>query len=233
MGSARAATSTSAASWPSSCWWSWPRCCAGGPRRRRSGRPCPRRGSCSPRRNLNAARSAPRVSSLSARGRDEPVRVRQRERSAARAGRLRRRSLGRQLGISSGELEVIMKRLLLAGLVLIVLVSPALAAEQTVSYKSGDETVSGLLVTPDGKGPFPAVVVIHEWWGLDDWVKDQARALAKEGYVALAVDLYRGKVTKSQEEAHQFMMGLPQERALRDLKGAYAALASAPGARKD
>src|SRR5206468_7533059 len=93
---------------------------------------------------------------------------------------------GRQLGISSGELEVIMKRLLLAGLVLTVPVSPALAAEQTVSYKSGDETVSGLLVTPDGKGPFPGVVVIHEWWGLDDWVKSQARALAREGYAALA-----------------------------------------------
>ena len=38
------------------------------------------------------------------------------------------------------------------------------------------------------------MIVIQEWWGLNDWVKDQARALAKEGYVALAVDLYRGKV---------------------------------------
>ena len=51
------------------------------------------------------------------------------------------------------------------------------------------------------------MIVIQEWWGLDDWVKDQARALAKEGYVALAVDLYRGKVTNKQEEAHQLMMG--------------------------
>ena len=65
-------------------------------------------------------------------------------------------------------------------------------------------------MTPEGKGPFPAVVVIQEWWGLDDWVKDQARALAKEGYVALAADLYRGKVTDNQEEAHQLMMGLPR-----------------------
>ena len=55
-------------------------------------------------------------------------------------------------------------------------------------------------------------MVIQEWWGLNDWVKDQARALAKEGYVALAVDLYRGKVTAKQEEAHQLMMGLPPER---------------------
>ena len=64
----------------------------------------------------------------------------------------------------------------------------AQAAEQTVSYKSGGETVLGFLATPDGKGPFPAMLVIQEWWGLNDWVKDQARALAREGYVALATE---------------------------------------------
>ena len=105
----------------------------------------------------------------------------------------------------------------------------ASAAEETVTYKSGAESVSGLLATPEGKGPFPAVIVIHEWWGLDNWVKDQARALAKEGYVALAVDLYRGKATDKQEEAHQLMSGMPADRAMRDLKAAYAFL----GARKD
>ena len=103
------------------------------------------------------------------------------------------------------------------------------ASEQTVSYKSGTEPVSGLLVTPDGKGPFPAVIVIHEWWGLDNWVKDQSRALAKEGYVALAVDLYRGHATDKQEEAHQLMSGMPADRALRDLKAAFSYLS----ARKD
>lgn len=126
-----------------------------------------------------------------------------------------------------------MKRLLLVCLALITLASPALAAERTVSFKSGDETVNGFLVTPDGKGPFPAVLVIHEWWGLDDWVKGQARALAKEGYVALAVDLYRGKVTSKQEEAHQLMMGTPRDRALRDLKAAFAYLQGRPDVRKD
>ncbi len=51
--------------------------------------------------------------------------------------------------------------------------------------------------------------------------------------MALAVDLYRGKVTKSQEEAHQLMMGLPQERAMRDLKGAHAFLQSRADVKKD
>lgn len=126
-----------------------------------------------------------------------------------------------------------MKRLILVGLAVLALVSPALAAEQTVSFKSGDETANGFLVTPDGKGPFPAVLVIHEWWGLDDWVKDQARALAREGYVALAADLYRGKVTNKQEEAHQLMMGTPRDRALRDLKAAFNHLSGRADVRKD
>jgi len=100
----------------------------------------------------------------------------------------------------------------------------AQAAEQAVSFKSGEETASGFLVTPDGKGPFPALVVIQEWWGLNDWVKDQARALAKQGYVALAVDLYRGKLATRQEDAHQLMSGLPPDRAMRDLAGGVAFL---------
>jgi carboxymethylenebutenolidase len=88
-------------------------------------------------------------------------------------------------------------------------------------------------VIPDGKGPFPAVVVIQEWWGLNDWVKDQARRLAKDGYVALAVDLYRGKVATKQEDAHQYMMGLPDERAAADLAGAFATLAARADVKKD
>ena len=121
-----------------------------------------------------------------------------------------------------------MKRILaLASLLLAA--SASLASEETISFRSGTENVSAFLVKPDGPGPFPAVIVLHEWWGLDAWIKDQARALAKEGYAALAVDLYRGKVTASQEEAHQLMMGTPIDRQTRDMKAAFAWLA----ARKD
>ena len=114
-----------------------------------------------------------------------------------------------------------------------LLAVPAGAAEQDVTFKSGADTVSGVLFTPDKAGPAPGVLVIHEWWGLDGWVKDQARALAREGYAALAVDLYRGKVTSNQEEAHQLMMGTPPDRALRDLKAAYAFLQGRSEVRKD
>ena len=101
----------------------------------------------------------------------------------------------------------------------------AFAAEgKSVSYQSGDETVSGMLYTPMGKGPFPAIIVIHEWWGLNDWVKEQAAKLSDHGYVALAVDLYRGKVATTPEEAHEIMRGVPEDRAKRDLQAAFTFL---------
>ena len=106
-------------------------------------------------------------------------------------------------------------------------------AGETVSYKSGTATVNGYLARPSGNGPFPGVIVIQEWWGLNDWVKQQADALAKEGYVALAPDLYRGKVTSSQEEAHQLMSGLSQDQALGDLKAAFNHLAARKDVRKN
>ncbi len=126
-----------------------------------------------------------------------------------------------------------MKKVLALAVLGLLAAATAPAGEQTVTFKSGNEQASGFLVTPEGKGPFPALVVVPEWWGLVDWVKDQARALAKEGYVALAVDVYRGKSTSSQEEAHQLMMGTPPERVVRDLQAAFAHLQSMSTVRKD
>ena len=126
-----------------------------------------------------------------------------------------------------------MKRACLVAVVLAALAAPVFAAEEMVTFQSGAEKATGLLVTPAGKGPFPAVIVIQEWWGLDNWVKDQARALAREGYVALAVDLYRGKVTSNPDEAHQLMNGLAPDRALRDLKAAFTYLQGRADVKKD
>jgi carboxymethylenebutenolidase len=99
---------------------------------------------------------------------------------------------------------------------------------ETVSYKSGDETVSAYLALPDGAGKHPAIIVIHEWWGLNDWVKEQAQKYAAQGYVVLAVDLYRGKVAANPDEAHILMRGLPDDRGMRDLEAAFAYLSSRP-----
>src|ERR1039457_2193084 len=123
----------------------------------------------------------------------------------------------------------------LAVLACTLLLSCATFAEtnKDVSYKSGDETVKAILYTPDGAhGKLPALVVIHEWWGLNDWIKDQASKLADQGYVTLALDLYRGKVATTPEEAHEIMRGVPEDRAAQDLRAAVAFLKSQPGVKQ-
>jgi carboxymethylenebutenolidase len=118
-------------------------------------------------------------------------------------------------------------RALVTVLVALGMAVSAFAVEgKNVAYKSGDEMVNGVLYVPPGKGPFPALVVIHEWWGLNDWVKEQASKLADQGYVTLAIDLYRGKVATTPDEAHQVMRGVPPDRATRDLHAAFDYLAA-------
>lgn len=122
---------------------------------------------------------------------------------------------------------------LLLGLIFTLSFTAFAADGKSVSYKSGDETVNGTLYTPAGKGPFPALIVIHEWWGLNDWVKEQASKFADQGYVALAVDLYRGKVADNPDMAHQLMRGVPEDRAKRDLGAAFDYLAAQSNVKKD
>jgi carboxymethylenebutenolidase len=124
------------------------------------------------------------------------------------------------------------KTLLLALTVSLSLTAVA-ADGKSVTYKSGDESVTGILYTPAGKGPFPALIVIHEWWGLNDWVKEQASKFADQGYVALAVDLYRGKIADTPDLAHELMRGVPEDRAKRDLRAAFDYLAAQPNVKKD
>lgn len=93
-------------------------------------------------------------------------------------------------------------------------------AQQEVSFASGDGTAHALLYLPQGNGSHPALVVIHEWWGLNDWIKQEASGYAAQGYVALAVDLYHGKIADNPETAHELMRGLPQDQGVRDLTAA-------------
>lgn len=125
--------------------------------------------------------------------------------------------------------------LALALALLLIFLNVSFAADvktETISYKSGAETVSGYLALPSGGGPHPALVVIHEWWGLNDWVKEQTRKFAAQGYVALAVDLYRGQVAEDAGLAHELSRGLPEDRALRDLQAAFNYLQSRKDAKK-
>jgi carboxymethylenebutenolidase len=112
---------------------------------------------------------------------------------------------------------------MLLGMILAAILTVEGDAPKTemIQIPNGAEPLSGFLATPEKPGRYPALVVIHEWWGLTDWVKGETQKLAAQGYVALAVDLYRGKVTSDPEEAHELMRGLPDDRALADLKAAF------------
>jgi carboxymethylenebutenolidase len=102
-----------------------------------------------------------------------------------------------------------------------------------ITLRSGKEAVQAHCFRPEGKGPFPALVVLHGDFGLTDWVKKQARRLADKGYVTLAIDLYRGELPKDVEEAHILERALPEERVLRDLKAAADYLAGRTEVRKE
>src|ERR1051325_1838583 len=102
----------------------------------------------------------------------------------------------------------------------------AAARGATVTFPSTPGDASGYLSLPAGEAKHPAIILIHEWWGLDSWIREDADRFAKSGYVALAPDLYRGKVATTSDEAHELMRGLPQDRALADMKAAFNYLAS-------
>ncbi len=71
---------------------------------------------------------------------------------------------------------------------------------QMLGYFSADDQVQGYLAVPDGEGPHGAVILIHEWNGLVQRVKETADAFAAEGYVALAADLYSGRTGANPQE---------------------------------
>jgi carboxymethylenebutenolidase len=96
-------------------------------------------------------------------------------------------------------------------------------AGREIRFRSDGEEVTGYLAAPaSGRGP--GVLVIQEWWGLVDHIRDVCDRFAREGFVALAPDLYRGERTADPDVAGRLMMGLEIPRAARDLDGAVRAL---------
>lgn len=79
---------------------------------------------------------------------------------------------------------------------------------------------SGYLALPGSGGPWPGVVVIQEWWGLDDHIKSIADRFAVEGFAAIAPDLYNGRVTTEPDEARKLRMTLVWDEALAVIQGA-------------
>ncbi|MEK6983608.1 MAG: dienelactone hydrolase family protein [Nanoarchaeota archaeon] len=84
------------------------------------------------------------------------------------------------------------------------------------------ENANGFLAYPKKEGVYPAVVMIHEWWGLNDNIKEMAKQLASEGYVVVAVDLFDGKVAKDAAEARELTTKVRNNpsQAIRNLRSA-------------
>ena len=97
---------------------------------------------------------------------------------------------------------------------------------EMIEFASNGIDARGYLAVPEG-GSGPGVIVIQEWWGLDDGIKGMADRLAQNGFVALAPDLYHGELAEHTEmdKAGELMSSMPPERAARDMSGAVDHLA--------
>jgi carboxymethylenebutenolidase len=110
------------------------------------------------------------------------------------------------------------------------LAAPSHAGSDTARVHVGPEGAGtdAFVAWPAGKGPFPAVIVAHEWWGLNAQIRSVARRLAQEGYVAIVPDLYHGQVADDPTFAHELSRGLDEDRAVADLDAARDWLAAQP-----
>ena len=109
----------------------------------------------------------------------------------------------------------------------------AVISERLPYGEVGDELVYGHFVFPaDMVDPLPAIIVIHEWWGLNDNVKAMSDRLAAEGFIVLAVDLYGGEIATTPGEARAKMIGIVEnpDRATENIQQAYDFVNTVAGA---
>jgi len=90
-----------------------------------------------------------------------------------------------------------------------------------VEYPGPDgETLSGYWARPQGEGSWPAVIVVQEWWGVNEHIMDVTRRIAAQGYVALAPDLYKGQIATEPDEARKLVMELDMPAAVEEIGSA-------------
>lgn len=130
-----------------------------------------------------------------------------------------------------------MRKTLFVAVALTIFAVSAIAADKSPTPFAGaivktsrmDGGAQGYLALPEKPGSGqPAIILVQEWWGVTDWIKQSADRYAAKGYVVLAPDLYRGKIAADADEAHQLMRGLPEDRAMGDMKAAFEFLAARP-----
>ena len=97
---------------------------------------------------------------------------------------------------------------------------------EEVEFEANGATARGYLAEPEGEGP--GVVVLQEWWGVEDHIRDVCDRFAGEGFVALAPDLFHGETTDQPDEAQQKMMAMNMEEAEKEMRGAVDYVAAHP-----
>ena len=95
-------------------------------------------------------------------------------------------------------------------------------------YTSNGRGVDGYLSHPTAPGPWPAMIIVHEWWGLEDHFRELGRRLAREGLVTLVPDLYHGAVASEPEVAARLKTSLNIDAAVTDILGAVPYLRGLP-----
>lgn len=97
-----------------------------------------------------------------------------------------------------------------------------------VSFKGNGSDVPGYLARPDDDKIYPGVVVIQEWWGLNDHIRDVTERVARAGYIAVSPDLYRGQVANEPDDARRLVMAVERPRAMKDIQYAVDYLIAQP-----
>jgi carboxymethylenebutenolidase len=124
--------------------------------------------------------------------------------------------------------------LVVAGIILFDSLFPGQTAADftNVTYPGPDGvTLGAYLVQPEGEGPFPAVLLVHEFFGLNEDITQKADLLAHQGYLVLAVDAYRGKSTRQIPRALWLVLTTPQDQIGSDIDAGYQYLAKLPQAK--
>ena len=103
-----------------------------------------------------------------------------------------------------------MVRLVFAALFALALPAYAAVKEEPVTYKAGDTVMKGFVVYDDAvKGKRPGIVLVHEWWGITDHIRNEARRLAAQGYTAFVADMYGdAKTADNPKDASGLMKSL-------------------------
>lgn len=119
--------------------------------------------------------------------------------------------------------------------VVVLLFSSWVRAEVVATEVAYHSNTKGYLVLPASQGSYPAVILIHEWWGLNDEIRAKAREFANEGYAALAVDLYDGEYGGTAAEARQLAGRVRgnTDAAFANLRDAFAYLRKHPHVKAD